>query len=188
MKKVISLLSVLSVIAIMSCKGPQGEVGPQGAQGQQGPQGAKGDAGTVNIYTSKWITVKGPDWFPYDQENKYYTIAFKEPLITQTAMNSGLIMCYFRYSDEKTVIYPLPTYLLSSKATIGFYPFIDDKEGPLMLFETEFEEPTMLKDYPTFSVDFRYVIIPNATLSSARMKTINWKNYDEVKKALELED
>lgn len=188
MKKVLSLLSVAFVAILAACEGPQGEVGPAGPQGPQGVPGAKGDPGTVNIYTSKWITVKGPDWYTYDEEKKYYNIAFKEPLITQSALDKGLFMCYFRYSDDKTAIYPLPTYLISSGATVGFYPLIDPQLGSAMVFETQFQEATDLKSFTDFSVDFRYVIIPDATLKSGRMKDIDWKNYEEVKKALNLQD
>lgn len=170
---------------VLACKGPQGEVGPQGPQGTQGVQGAKGETGSVNITTSPWISVKDTDWKSYNGDLSYYDISFKESALTQNVLDKGLIMCYFRFNNDKKIIYPMPTYWLSSKATFSFYPTLAETE-PRMVFETEFDEPTDLKGAST--LDFRYLIIPEATLKSGRTKDINWQNYDEVKAALNLVD
>ncbi len=170
---------------IISCEGPQGEVGPQGPAGSKGDQGQKGETGTVNITTSAWISVAGKDWFSFDGDSTYYNIAFREPLITQNLLDKGLIVAYFRFNSDKKYIFPLPSYLLSSKATISFYPNTDKPE-PSIVFETEFEKPTSLVDAGT--LDFRYIIVPEASLKSGRFKAVNWKNYDEVSKLLELKD
>ena len=101
--------------------------------------------------------------------------------ITQKVLDDGIVLAYNRYVGGKD-IYLVPfdyydgdihvTYSLNIKPqSANFYVYFSKAITPKNYFYDE---------------EYRIIVIPPA--SGARLASINWKDYNEVKKALGLKD
>ena len=163
-----------------SCKkgdaGPQGPAGPAGPAGPTGTTGPKGDTGVANVIYSAWLDVA----FAEDVDNPGTWFGqINAPKLVSDIVNKGEVKVYWNlgsaaeplvtpipYFDGGTIINPLfetgSIYLLSN-ANVG-----------------------TVTDAGIKYQQYRYILIPGG--KPARMATINWNNYAEVKKYLGLTD
>jgi hypothetical protein len=170
-----SLPIFLLIIVVSSCKGPAGDAGPKG------DAGTKGDTGSANITTTAWVDIKQANWFQDKDEKTYFSVAVKDNSITQNVLDKGSVTAYFRYSTNTAYVFPLP--YVNKAATFGFVPLIEKSVG-YVNFYLDFYNDTNVN----FDLQVRWVIIPDLTVRTGRSANIDWKNYEEVKKALNLKD
>lgn len=201
MKTILALTIILFVFVFSSCKGPQGDPGPQGATGAagaagaQGPAGQNGAPGKVTFYATEWIKSDGKFWIEgYDAATLTSSMSLLDGAIsklTQADLNGGIILVYDTYEEDKSVINALPydfvfgdnhvwfsygASRLNNQNTINLYATFTKNVDPKKFF-TE----TMGKDSW-----YRVIIIP--ALAGARLKNLDFKDYNAVKKHLGLKD
>jgi hypothetical protein len=188
-----SLLGLALLVSIYACKGPQGDVGPTGPQGVSGAAGATGPQGVsgvsgVSIFTSPWSpTATQANWFVDSNDKTLFRVSILyQPTATltqavfQRILDQGLILVYGRFTDDPGAVYLLP---LNSEDEYQLYaiPNNDNNKINIDLIWDFVKVPTKIS-----SMQFRYVMVPPAT--GGRLAAIDWKNYNEVKKALNLTD
>jgi hypothetical protein len=184
MKKIILFVFASFLLA---CEAPVGDVGPQGAAGAAGAKGDKGDTGqkgVSNAVVSPWFSAL--NWIAASSGISFVN-DFSEPKLTQQIIDKGLILGFYRPlgEDASGVILPLPdetaNYSVSIAGLIWF------GQGTISVFlnfrNREVANPS-LEDWRKIQV--RWIIVPPA--STGRLKNVDWKNYNEVKKALNIQD
>lgn len=189
-----SLLGLTLLIVIYACKGPQGEVGPAGPQGATGaagatgPQGASGVAG-AGIIASPWSpTATQANWGLADPADKtffslgivYQPTATLTQATFQRILDQGLVLIYGRFINDPGAVYLLPMYE-ENFSHLYAVPNNDNNKIGVDLFYDFVEPPTRIP-----SMQFRFVMVPPAP--GGRLASIDWKNYAEVKKYLNLTD
>jgi hypothetical protein len=191
MKKIIYLFSILAIGFLNSCEGPQGEpgpAGPAGSTGSPGATGAKGDAGTVNIQTTAWIKVtKELFASSYSSEDGLFStnIGINGTAIdniTQKTLNEGIVLAYNRVFGSPAEVWLVPFDYYHDGNHITYSLRLQPKKA---IIDINFSKAI---DPQTYFVDeeFRIVVIPPA--SGARLRSINFKDYNEVKRAFNLKD
>ncbi|HWZ58979.1 MAG TPA: collagen-like protein [Gemmatimonadaceae bacterium] len=91
---------VCAAVFVAACS--NGSTGPQGAQG---PAGVQGPAGSPNVQYSAWFTPN--PWVEdtvFGLFNFNYTVA--APAITQTILDSGVVLTYGKLDGYITAIWP----------------------------------------------------------------------------------
>jgi hypothetical protein len=201
MKKVSYLLMFLTAGALFlaSCSkngapGPQGATGPQGpagAAGTAGATGATGATGTTNVFYSAWTT---PATYTKDTVfttwHLYTDIAASK--ITQAILDKGAVVVYGKLDGYNTSIWPtdqvsaLPILLTYQQ---GATTYTDTWSSLVTLgnVRIDFANDKNLYNSISNAHQFRYVVIPGATLVAAA-KHINLHNYAEVQQAFHLPD
>jgi hypothetical protein len=192
-------MAVVAALFITACKGPAGETGPAGPQGAAGPTGAAGVAGvagpagpagpagkdgkdaTTTITTTPWIAITSADWNTYQDDSTYLNVYIPDARITQAVLDKGAIMAYARFGTNTSQVFPLPFGF--DFGTLSFAPIFDATEGGFM--EVYFD---LFAEVISPNISVRYVIIPDLTVVGGRQKAINWKDYAEVKRELNLVD
>ncbi|MEO6315081.1 MAG: collagen-like protein [Chitinophagaceae bacterium] len=186
MKKVNALMALCLIAACTflaaSCSkegptgpaGATGPAGPTGAAGTPGATGAKGDTGVANVIYSAWLDVP----FTQDATTTNWIGTIAAPKIDANMLNKGEIKVYinFNYAATPTVV-PLPYYDGNDIINVAF----------------ELQKITLISTYDFSSgsdatgkyYQYRYILIPGA--KGAR-SAIDWNNYAEVKKYLNLQD
>jgi Collagen triple helix repeat (20 copies) len=203
MKQISSFFKLTLVLAIFAsaCKGPAGDTGPAGPAGAQGAQGAAGAAGATgpagpagpagkdgasassNITTSAWITTPKASWALVD--SSYFANYLPTTAITQSVLDKGAVLVYFKDATASGYIIPLP--YLANAFQISFVPTFTAQFGGEI--EIDFEPYANISPSSfTNDLAFRYVIIKDLNLIGGRQKAINWKDYNEVKRELGLKD
>lgn len=215
MKQISSIFKLVVLLAVFgsACKGPAGDTGPAGATGAQGPQGAAGAAGAVgavgpagkdgkdgtsgsssNITTSAWIGVAPADWdyYPISSTNPaldstYFEVGIPDKNITQNVLDKGAVFVYINQSDTGySAISPLPlTITGNNPSVINYLPYFETPAGGFLIINFK---STKNRKRPAGTIAFRWVIIKDLTVSNGRLKAINWKDYNEVKRELGLKD
>jgi hypothetical protein len=204
MKQISSFFKLIIVLAIFAsaCKGPAGETGPAGATGAAGPQGAAGAAGAAgpagpagpagkdgasassNITTSAWVSV-APNQWETDADSTFFSAFLTEKAITQAVLDKGAVLGYVKGATATDYILPMP--YSAGAFQISYVPIFDATQGGIIEFDfTPFLEGVAPGDIG--SLAFRYVIIKDLNLIGGRAKAINWKDYNEVKRELNLKD
>ncbi|RYU92817.1 collagen-like triple helix repeat-containing protein [Emticicia agri] len=191
-KNIYSLFTLLlTVLLFNACKGPAGDPGPAGPQGAKGDIGAKGDPGTVSIISTGWITVS-EELFKasYVPEDLITNIKFTGPdidKISQKVLDDGIILVYNRLPTSKNVINAIP-YTLD----LNFYEpglqlsyFFEARPKEVNCYIQFSKAVNDISDY-VGTEEFRVVIIPGP--SGLRLKNIDLRDYNAVKKAFNLED
>lgn len=185
--KIVSYLSLAAVLFVSACAGPQGDQGPIGPQGPVGPKGDPGTASGTAFYSTNWVAVSKQSFITnYNKTERYSTIGLQggviQTYLTQKTMDGGIVMLYNRTAANKTFVNAVPwdTYFNDAHVTYSF----GLEPGRISAFVSFSKEV----DVNQFFVDeeFRAVIIPPAT--GARLGNVNWKDYNEVKKLLNLQD
>lgn len=180
-------------VFLYACKGPEGDVGPTGptgATGQTGatgPQGASGVSG-ASIIASPWSqTATQANWFVDADDKTFFSIGIVyQPTATltqavfQRVLDQGLILVYARFTNDPGAVYLLP---LNVEGEYQLYavPNNDSNKINIDLYLDFVKVPTKINP-----MQFRYVMVPPA--AGGRLATLDWKNYAEVKKALNLTD
>lgn len=176
---------VVALLAcLVACKGPQGDVGPQGPagpQGTQGTQGPAGPAGTANLMASAWVTVPDSVWIG-NNDSTYYVISREDANITQAVLDRGLVMAYYRNAGRDNVVFSLPT--ANEEMSLGYFMRVNGGRGTIN-FDLTFFQPR--RNPIDFDLEFRWIVIPpNAT--TGRLKSLDWKDYEAVRRELGLVD
>jgi hypothetical protein len=163
---IVFLLGMLPFI--YSCEGPEGPAGPEGPQGIAGEKGDPGDpAGAVQ--------------FPFDtlsttaQGSRVLGFTLTQQIAA--SVENGVILVYAKSSD---LWFPLPGLVIfGNEATSFTFAYeVDNLDFNLLLLETS-DAPKARKFQKV-----RVVIVPAA---NGRLNAeLDWKNYEEVRKALNL--
>lgn len=185
MKKIIIFIFISFLLA---CEAPVGDVGPAGPSGAEGAKGDKGDTGpkgTFSAIVSDWKEIKPSNWFKGTTDLSL-NVFFEEPKLTADITNKGLVLGYYRFlpDDSFSSVFPIPdltnNYSLATNASFS-------TSSKVIWYFLEFRT-LALKNLllPTWNIKVRYILVPPA--SAGRLKNIDWKNYNEVKKALNITD
>lgn len=174
------LLTVILVFSYCSKDpeaGPQGPAGPAGPAGPVGPQGPKGDTGVANVIYSNWLDVS----YQEDTDNPGTWLAqINAPKLTNDIINKGEIKVYWNLgSAADPLVVPIPYF---DGGTI-INPLYD--VGAIYLLTNAGDVGTATSGGVKFQ-QYRYILIPGVV--PGRMATVNWNNYEEVKKYLGLKD
>jgi len=184
-------LSLITLTLFFSCKkgdtgpagpaGPTGAAGAAGANGATGAQGPKGDTGVANVIYSAWIdtttwhadtTITGS---VIDTIGYFATITADK--LDLEMLNSGAIKVYMNLNTaDDPVVFPLP--YANGIYLNGLYVDIAFALNSILLYSN-----ADLTDVP-----IRYILIPGSVLAGRGTKTINWKDYNQVKEYLHLKD
>jgi hypothetical protein len=184
MKKIILFVFASFLLA---CEAPVGDVGPQGAAGVAGAKGDKGDTGqkgTFNAVVSDWATAL--NWFS-SSNGVTHVHNFAEPKVTQQVIDKGLILGFYRPDgeNESGLVLPIPDETANySLGIAGFMPFGQGTVSLALNFRNAGVANPNLEDWKKIKV--RWIIVPPA--STGRLKNVDWENYNEVKKALNIQD
>lgn len=172
-------LLLMGMVTFNSCtkevvgpKGEQGVQGNQGEKGEKGDKGEKGNDGNANVVGTNSIAINSSNW-TYNSTAKTYTVGIAVNGITQDVVNKGLVQVFRVYSDGNV---PLPE-IMQGHATSFLYT-----TGSVKLSWNKVDGTTPVA--PINGV-YRIVIISPSNL--AENPNVNWKNYEEVKNALNLE-
>lgn len=185
--KIFNYLSLALVLFVAACAGPQGDQGPVGPQGPAGPKGDPGTTGGTAFYSTNWVSVSKQSFITnYNKTERYSTIGLQggaiQTYLTQKTMDGGMVFLYNRTAANKAFVNAVPwdTYFNDAHVTYSFA-----MEPGLISAFISFSKDV---DVNQFFVDeeFRAVIVPPAT--GARLGHVNWKDYNEVKKVLNLKD
>lgn len=182
--KLLSVLVLSAFLGIIGCEAPVGDVGPQGAAGQAGEKGDKGSTGEKGAFSttvSPWIEIKPSLWMSSGQ-GIINSFSITDLNLTQSNIDGGLILAYYRALPDdgssrvialnyETQNYVFKYHLLTSRI---FYNVI---------FQNERVVNPSMKDW---NILVRHIIVPPA--KAGRLKSINWKDYNQVKKLLDIKD
>lgn len=172
------------VLASCSKEGPAGPAGAQGSAGPtgaQGPAGAKGDPGTANVIYSDWLDVT------FDNGLGQIDVSG----LSLDILNSGVVKVYWNLSDNTDpFIVSVPCTV---PAGILFGDDVDDTDPPIYVDAYFAEQMILLSTNYNISSQggisqFRYILIPGGTPVARKSSSIDWNNYSEVKKLLNLKD
>jgi len=183
-----SLLALLLGLVIFnSCKGPVGDPGPMGPQG---PKGDPGSGGSSTILSTGWIPVtKQQAISRYDAEGLLIGSRFtggELDKLSQKILDDGIILVYNRVAGSQSI------------NSVPFTLDMNYKEAGLQLSYYFEALPKEVNCYIQFSKkladispyieneEYRIIIIPGP--SGLRMKNIDLKDYEAVKKAFNLKD
>ena len=177
------------VIAVASCSkdgsaGATGPAGPAGPAGGAGAAGPKGDTGVANVIYSAWLDAA---YLPDTIHNGalidtigFYLDATGITKLTTTILNTGEMKVYINRNTPTTpIIWSLPYWdpytSLSAVPTFGLNEIFIYADANLSTYT----------DTDGKHFQWRYVLIPGG--KNAR-SAIDWNNYAEVKKYLNLKD
>lgn len=183
-KLFLNLLLFASLLSIHSCKAPAGDVGPQGATGAVGDKGDKGptgDKGTFSGFASEWSDIANSQWKLTGLKAVHTRT---DARLTQAIVDQGLIVAFYKrnlsFFFDTNAVYPIPDevneYLFTFKANVGS-----------LEYEINYKKPEFINpEFYEWQIAVRYVVVPAA--KSGRLANVNWRDYNEVKKALNLKD
>lgn len=182
----ITAIAFVAVSALLTSCSKEGPTGPAGAQGTagppgaQGPTGPKGDAGTANVIYSEWKDVS------FDENGLGILQA---PGLSNEILNSGAVKIYWNlFTKDDPFIVSLPCSVIPSIL------FEVDDTAPDIVINPYLSKDTivLISNYNVSSEQgisqFRYILIPGGTPAARKASGINWNNYAEVKKYLNLKD
>ena len=140
--RLVLILSTVIILGMFSCK--KGDVGPAGPAGPAGPD---------SVSTSAWITLN----MSVDTTigtTTYYVQEIAAPAITQTVLDSGIILGYFKYADP-------------SQGTQVF----NASEAANITYSVGNAEVLSVGNDWTGYFDFRYVIVPGTLTLANSIKS-----------------
>jgi hypothetical protein len=164
MKHVFSVLSVTSVAFFtlflsttnVSCK--------------KGDDGPKGDTGVANALYSKWENVEFGGAILQSGDTVALGI-IDAPKLTADILNKGTVHVYTNFNDADT-----------TNPTVVALPYLDPTGiNPVFVNVQLAVGKIYLISNIDFSGYYRYFILPGG-VSTGRTQTIDWNNYEEVKK------
>lgn len=145
--------------------GPQGEVGPGGANGADGAPGVQGPPGTdaaiLNyLFVNRSVVLVG-------------NTRFVLPAITQSIVDQGIVLVYFRNTGTTTSWNALPYNETNNTLNIASYGvgYVDLKAN-----------------FASSGLDFRVVLIPGTSLTTMMSHNpgLNLNNFNQLSAALHL--
>lgn len=163
---------LIALLFVTACEGPEGPAGPAGPQGTSGavgatgPTGPQGVPGTANVIYSPWVAVS------FAGSGTSYVSNITAPQLTQTVLDRADIRVYWSESG-RVLSLPYAEVVGGTTYTVHQRLYVGRIE--------------LKASYALSSQQMRYVIIPGGA-ATGRLATINWKDYNEVKVALNLPD
>ncbi|MGN6438324.1 MAG: collagen-like triple helix repeat-containing protein [Agriterribacter sp.] len=183
------LVATLMLFSSCSKEGPEGPQGPQGAQGPQGTQGPEGDPGTANVIYSDWLDVGYAADTVHDGATidtiGFYT-AIEAPDLDNAILTNGEIKVYVNLGTaDEPVIAPLPYFSIFDGVSIEPIYYLNTVD-----LYSNIDASTVLDNNNNKRRQYRYILIPGGTAASARKSgvSIDWNDYNAVKKYLNLKD
>jgi len=164
-------------------KGDKGDRGATGAAGSQGPRGAtgpQGPVGTANVIYSAWMSFQQAGRDTVIDGSKLKINHLQAPRLTQSLIDNGSVQVYMRFG---TTVLPLPyTNNAGNKAnTVSFIP----KPGVIYVTRYTHDNSASLG---FGAVQLRYILIPGGVSASLLSDNVDLRNYDMVKRALNMAD
>lgn len=186
----IKTASVLLLFFLIGCEGdegPQGPKGDTGANGEVGPMGATGATGTANVKFTDWLSVEPSSLLPTAKVG-----AFSNGIITSKDLDEGVVLVYGQASRDTNLKVLLPFTFHNRDVTPNYAisTEIIFKSGGFEMHENYLTPGTpnaVWAATKTFFINkIRIVIIPGGV--KARVKGLDYSNYDAVKAHYGLED
>jgi hypothetical protein len=180
--KLLTVLILTSFLGISGCEAPTGDVGPQGATGATGEKGEKGptgDKGAFSGIVSAWTEIKPAQW-KLTGTKAVFSIA--DANFTQANLDGALLLAFYRPlpEDESSAVITL------SDDTYGYFFSFKAVAGSID-YEVSFKHPNLINpNMEDWNIKVRYIIVPQA--KAGRLKGANWRDYNEVKRILNLND
>ncbi|MCH6200425.1 collagen-like protein [Aquiflexum sp. LQ15W] len=179
------LLALLLCFGSISCEGPEGPAGatgqagptgapgPAGAQGPAGAIGPQGPAGAANVIASEW---KSLTW---TVASPFATSTITAPEITESVLNQGTVLAYWRTSPTAIKLLPTPVY----NSTTGALSYIIDysiRVGNLLIFHgtPPNGSPGAATSFPNANV--RYIVIPPSSSGDRVKYPFEFDDYEAV--------
>jgi hypothetical protein len=179
--RLLALLVVTSLLFANCKKGDAGPEGPAGPAGPQGPQGTAGAAGTANVIYSGWLDVKFDPTTDPDLPAGTYEGSIAAPKLTPAILASGDMKVYVNFGSAASPdVVPLPI----NDPFYGIVFIVDFL--PQTIYITANGNASTMTDNNVKYRQYRYILIPGGT--QARKATIDWNNYEEVKKTFNIPD
>jgi hypothetical protein len=163
--------------------GPAGPAGPGGIPGATGPKGDSGASGSANVIYSAWQDVAfAPADTIFNQNGTINTIIYGATLnavkLTAPLLASASINVYINLGTPATPFVQALPYVDEYGYLVRFVAYA----GKIDLLGNARISTTTDKRY-----QYRYVIIPGG-VSARAADGINWNDYSQVKKYLNLKD
>lgn len=174
-----TLLLCLSVFIFFACKkegpaGPQGPAGPPGPAGATGATGSQGLAGTANVIYSRWTN--GSTWTT-DAATGLVFYNIPATSLTQAILSGGSIQVYWGVlGDTVNNVRQLPF-----TETVGADIYFHNPKYSVGNIRIETNNLSMSN-----TNRYRYILIPGGVLSGRMYSDINFHNYDEVIRQLNI--
>jgi hypothetical protein len=150
-----SLLVVVSilVLAVVSCS-------KSGSTGATGPAGPAGPAGPDSVVYSQWISLS----FTFNTTDSAWEDTLSAPSITQTILDSGVILSYVNFQEQDGTYHVIPV------ASLGNFFFED-----FSLQQINIVVPGLENNYT--GLPYRYVTIPGSMVAATSAGTKAVKGY-----------
>jgi Collagen triple helix repeat (20 copies) len=173
--------------------GAAGTNGTNGKDGKDGATGATGATGTANVIFSDWIARPYPGtgttaWGSGTKsgQNLIYRYSLNyidAPKITKDILDKGLVVVYLRIPQfSPNGAFTLP-YKVGGISQLLYSSLIEN--GIIYLFaENEIAGASYL---PDANISYRYIIVPGG-VAGGRYASINFNDYEEVKRVFNLKD
>ncbi|WP_298732392.1 hypothetical protein [uncultured Chitinophaga sp.] len=169
-----------AVFAMVSCS-KEGDAGPAGPEGPAGPAGAagpKGDAGSANVIYSDWLDAS----YTTEDDSVSWVAEIDAPKLTTEILSKGEIKVYVNLAAaENPAIVPLPyfdgAFLINVQAVESAIILISNADLSTYIHEASGKKVQQV----------RYVLIPGGT-AARQSAGIDWNDYQQVKKYLNLKD
>ncbi len=162
--------------------GATGPAGPTGAPGATGATGPAGAAGSANVIYSAWLDAKYKPEIATDGSGDTLDFFFDTTGITKltnTILTSGEVKIYLNLNTAASPAIVLLPYLELSGVLLTPYYFTNE----IQIVSNA--NPSTQGTGANKVLQWRYIIIPGSTPARS---AIDWKNYAEVKKYLNLPD
>jgi hypothetical protein len=167
MKKLNVFLILLTLIVFNSCK--------------KGDDGAQGPPGTANVIYSNWLDVTFSPERDTNGDITGYSATINSPKLVDSILNKGDIKVYVNVgSPTMPSVFSLP---ITNDLGFALIPYF--QVGKINLI-SDVDASTEVGTGGQKFFQYRYILIPGG--APARMPTIDWNNYQEVKRYLNLKD
>jgi hypothetical protein len=194
MKQILTIAITASIL-FQSCtkEGPAGPAGALGAPGSpgstgstgpQGPQGPQGPAGNANVIGTTPVQI-GNIWQTQGvSPNIYYTVTLTASGITQAIVDRGSVQGFEQYASASgtgNAWYPIPDINGSYITTFEF------SLNRIMLIFISYDGSSTPNPFSVFGTrTFRFVYISPS--NKAASPNTDWKDWNQVKRALHIRD
>ena len=164
-------------VFVLSCSS-DGAAGPAGTNGTNGANGTNGINGNANVLGSSPFTTTSTNWSSISGGVMWTASMTGQTEITQNVVDKGIVSVFRKYtSGGITEWSPLPdtntNINISFNYGVGYITFFTQSTNAVVIANPG-------------AITFRYVIITPSN-KMANPKT-NWKDYNQVKQALNLKD
>ncbi|MEC5146570.1 hypothetical protein [Chitinophaga sp. 212800010-3] len=162
--------------------GPTGPAGAAGAAGPAGPAGPKGDTGAANVIYSAWLDVKYDTTRDTANRPIGFEAVISAPKLTSTILSNGIVNVYFNLNTAaQPAITPLP--YVDAQVFINFV----SAAGKIYL-ASNLDASTGTTSAGAKIWQYRYVLVPGGVAARGSSSSVNWKDYQSVRKYLGLND